>query len=546
MRISKSHILLVSIILLSFKTLAQKKRVCGFKHFPNQQAELELERVLSSHISRAKKSEVVYSIPVVVHVIHNNSSETTGGINNSNISDEQVLSQIEVLNEDFRRNHSDTTNTPSVFLDVAADVGFEFCIASFDPDGQPTTGITRHYSDDLPFDSRNSLQNRRLKNYGYWPADQYLNIWVTELDDDVLGYATFPSDIDLEGLENYTTDLTNDGIVIDHRVFGRNIGTSQFGNYNLGRTTTHEVGHWFGLYHIWGDQNNCTASDYCDDTPSQFESTTGCPTDQGSCTNRDMYENFMDYSYDACMNIFTIDQKNRMRTVMELSPRRKSLLSSTGCCSVTANSTYPFHSKDENMTNDEWLTSSNGSLISNTISFSISDDSTYFSTPYFNLSELSSPIVIIEGSNDFVGEVYYQLPCDDKWVKHADFSASDQTVQISLSNIRNLSAVKFKLIIQNQDLSISNFSIIDNSSDEGFVAYPNPNNGSFNILFQHQGVQRHYIEIFDTFGNLVGVSDFGNNYSVIESLTTTLPDGIYIIKVHLNDNTFQEKITVTK
>ena len=231
---------------------------------------------------------------------------------------------------------------------------------------------------------------------------------------------------------------------------------------------------------------------------------------------------------------------------MELSPRRKSLLSSTGCCSVTANSTYPFHSKDENMTNEEWLTSSNGSVINNTISFSISNDSTYFSTPYFNLSELTSPIVIIEGSNNFVGELFYQLPCDEEWIKHADFSASDQTVQINLSDIRNLSAVKFKISIQNQDLSISNFSIIDNSSDEGFVAYPNPNNGSFNILFQHQGTQRHYIEIFDTFGNLIGVNDFGNNYSVIENLTTTLPDGIFIIKVHLNDNTFQEKITVTK
>ena len=297
------------------------------------QFETWLKNKIANKRSRAansghKEEATVYTIPVVVHIIHDGEDEGVG----LNIPDEQILSQIEVLTEDFRRTNADASKTPVSFLPVAADVELEFALAKRDPEGLPTNGIIRVDGNRKVW---NLSDNYELKNLSYWPSADYLNIWVTDLSGTFLGYAQFPTTDQLAGLDDASESQWTDGVVIDTRAFGSlakfpsgEINTT----YDLGRTTTHEVGHFFGLRHIWGDDNGgCSASDYVDDTPNQGGDTGGCPSSSiSSCSSSDMYQNYMDYTNDACMNLFTEGQKERMRTILDNSPRRKSLTVSKG------------------------------------------------------------------------------------------------------------------------------------------------------------------------------------------------------------------------
>ena len=263
---------------------------------------------------------------MVIHVVHNNEAPGTG----LNIPDEQILSQIDVINEDFRRLNADKINTPANFAAVAADIQVEFVMAKRDPEGLATSGILRVAGTQS---SWSMSDNILLKSLSYWPAEDYLNIWVTAISDILLlGYAQFPVSNELEGLEEVSFNALTDGIVIDYQAFGSvdkypaaKVKTS----FDKGRTATHEIGHFLGLKHIWGDEN--CGTDYCADTPTQKTSTKRCPSHpkSNSCgTSDEMFENFMDYTNDRCMNLFTMDQKNRMRTVLENSPRRLSLTTS--------------------------------------------------------------------------------------------------------------------------------------------------------------------------------------------------------------------------
>lgn len=275
------------------------------------------------------QEEPVYVIPVVIHVVYYDDGE---GNLIGNITDEQIISQINVLNEDYRRLNYDTVYTPGIFKPVAADTRIEFRLAQRDPNGAPTTGIERLSGPKSSWNPNSLSDDILLKSLSLWPPEDYMNIWVTDLSSDFLGYAQYPL-TDLPGsLPPF--DRETDGVVIDYRVFG-SIDKGSFPdirlNYDLGRTTTHEVGHFLGLRHIWGDSDNCGATDYCEDTPDQETSYSSCTNILGfSCGSEDMYQNYMDYTYDACMNLFTQDQKERMRIVMDNSPRRASLLTSSG------------------------------------------------------------------------------------------------------------------------------------------------------------------------------------------------------------------------
>lgn len=256
----------------------------------------------------------VLTIPVVVHVIHR--GEAIG--EDSNIPLEQVLDQIRILNEDFRRMNPDRVNTLPVFEPVAADTRIQFALARQSPDGFPTNGITRTEGNRLTY-SINSAQE--LSDLSYWPAEEYFNIWVAPLGGGLLGYAQFPVS-DLPGIGGSSNNRETDGVVVDYRYFG---STGNVTARSTGRTTTHEVGHFLGLRHIWGD-GDCSADDFVADTPTQESETDGCPLEQFSCGSEDMFQNYMDYTSDACMNLFTGEQAERMRIVLQNSPRRASLL----------------------------------------------------------------------------------------------------------------------------------------------------------------------------------------------------------------------------
>jgi hypothetical protein len=272
------------------------------------------------------QAQQAYRIPVVVHVIHRSGQAIGTGLN---ISDEQILSQLKVLNNDFKRLNSDTAKTPTEFKSLAGNVDIEFVLAKVDPDGNPTTGIVRKITTRNQFSDADDVF---LKSLSYWPSEDYLNIWVCNLSN-LLGYAQFPVS-DLEGLEDHQNEIANtDGVVIHYAAFG----SIDDGDFNLdagfdrGRTLTHELGHFFGLRHIWGDDSGCGGTDYVSDTPNQNQETRGCPSHpRSTCSTVNMFQNYMDYTNDACMNLFTAEQASRMVFVLENSVRRVTLLSSPG------------------------------------------------------------------------------------------------------------------------------------------------------------------------------------------------------------------------
>ncbi len=321
------------IVCVLFIGTTEAQRSCGTMdhlHFeeefdPARRIQLEeIERHAQELIQGgARAVEGVITIPVVFHVVYNTAAQ--------NISDSQIQSQIDILNEDFRRLNADAVNTPGDFSGIASDVEIEFCLATQDPNGQVTNGITRTQTSKTEFPLNTSLDYRAVKfnssgGKDAWPSSDYLNFWVANLGGGILGYATFPGG-----------DPAIDGVVCGYRFIG-NQGTAT-APYNLGRTATHEVGHWLNLRHIWGD-GNCNADDFVADTP-----TAGGPNYSGSpCTYPgpnscndggddlpDMFQNYMDYSDDGCMNLFTIGQKNRMRSLFEAGGSRASLLDSDGC-----------------------------------------------------------------------------------------------------------------------------------------------------------------------------------------------------------------------
>ena len=260
----------------------------------------------------------VIMVPVVVHVLYNN--------NTQNISDAQVISQIVSLNNDFRRKNADTVNTPAPFKSVAADTRIQFCLAKVDPKGKYTTGIIHKYTTASQFVADDAMKYSAQGGDDAWDATQYLNIWVCNLFGRTLGYAVLPG-----------SPAEKDGVVIQYDVFGT-IGnlTSPF---NKGRTATHEIGHWLGLKHLWGDAD--CGDDGIADTPPQESSNSGCPSfpHMSSCSINsygDMFMNYMDFTNDACMNMFTMGQRDEMRGQFAAGGARNSFLNSIACDSANA------------------------------------------------------------------------------------------------------------------------------------------------------------------------------------------------------------------
>lgn len=314
-----------------------------------------------SQRSTQRTQATVYTIPVIVHIVH--PGDELGDA--SNISKEQVLSQITVMNEDFRRTNSDASNTPSAFSSVAADTEIQFELAVLDTSGNKLEepGIHRYKDDSRQGWTMSDIEST-LKPATSWNPSKYLNIWVVPFPagSSTLGYAQFPEQ---SGLDGITTDPTTDkpetdGVVINTKFFGSNYtdAGSSFNlvtNFDRGRTATHEVGHWLGLRHIWGD-GGCSVDDYCADTPAAGGNNDGLGDctypGPNSCTSdefHDMFQNYMDYTNDACMNLFTNDQKTRMRTVLESSPRRKEVVTNaqlvlavnTPLAALSSSNVYP-------------------------------------------------------------------------------------------------------------------------------------------------------------------------------------------------------------
>lgn len=264
-------------------------------------------------------TDEIITIPVVIHIVNYSPDPFV-------ISDAKIHSQIDVLNKDFRKLNPDHLNTPDEFKHLVADVGIQFQLATKDPNGNFTTGIIRTESTLIAADGYEDIgvvEERLLyfSNKGgqdAWPNNKYLNIWIAD-------YSNRLGNLALPGFANPPgSDARIDGVVIDPRVFGTL--EPLVDGHRFGRTATHEIGHWLNLKHIFAKDRDCESSDLVDDTPTQYESSTGNPTHPHlSCGSNDMFMNFMDYSNDETLNMFTKGQKERMRTLFDTDGLRREL-----------------------------------------------------------------------------------------------------------------------------------------------------------------------------------------------------------------------------
>ena len=333
--------------------------------------------------SKSGNSAPLYIVPVVVHVVYNNASH--------NVSDTAIYTQIQRLNDDYRRINFDTANTRALFKGIAVDTKIEFRLAERDPNGNATTGIIRKQTSNASFSQNDNVKHSNLGGDDAWPACSYLNIWTCNLGGGLLGYSQFPGG-----------PTATDGVVILDSAFGqKGIAASP---YDIGRTVTHEVGHWLNLYHPF--QGGCagmTASncgsqgDDCCDTPPVSAANYGCPpATTNSCNETymprvDMWEDYMDYTDDACMNAFTANQTARMQAT--LAGTRNCINSSTALTSV--NGSTP-------------VLSVNKAVIcaGSSVTLTVSGANNYYWTPYTGLNTTSGSTVIASPKVTTVYTIY--------------------------------------------------------------------------------------------------------------------------------------------
>jgi hypothetical protein len=292
---------------------------------PDYQTQIDaINQQAANYAANGKKTRTLVTIPVVFHVVYNTPAQ--------NIPDTLIFEQLKQLNLDFAHLNSDSNNTPIPFRPLAANTDVQFCLAVRDPQGNASTGITRTSSTVTSFSTNNNIKYTANGGKDAWPRDKYLNIWIGNLGNGLLGYAQFPGG-----------GAATDGVVC----LTTSIGSMAYPNtatsatpYDLGRTATHEVGHWLSLYHIWGDDGGaCTGSDQVNDTPNSEDANYNCPTYPllDACATVSpgaMFMNYMDYVDDNCMNMFTQGQGTRIASLFAAGGFRAPLLTSDGCQSV--------------------------------------------------------------------------------------------------------------------------------------------------------------------------------------------------------------------
>lgn len=294
-----------------------------------QQIENQTAAYLAARQGSGQNStDIAVTIPVVFHVVYNTAAQ--------NISDAQCFAQLAQLNLDYARLNTDASNTPAVWQGLCSNTNVQFCMAQRTPTGAATNGIERRQTTTTSFSTNDNVKRYANGGLDAWSSTSYLNLWVCNLSGGVLGYAQFPGGA-----------AATDGVVLLYSSVGSMLQPGTASPYNLGRTATHEVGHWLNLYHIWGDDGtSCSGTDNVSDTPNQAGENYGAPafphTDACSASSPGvMFMNYMDYTDDNAMNMFTNGQIARMQALFATGGTRVGLLSSLGCTPVSTTCNTP-------------------------------------------------------------------------------------------------------------------------------------------------------------------------------------------------------------
>ncbi|HET6243743.1 MAG: T9SS type A sorting domain-containing protein [Bacteroidetes bacterium] len=506
------------------------------------------------------------SIPVVVHVLfHQNDSA------NQNLQYPIIQSQIDVLNEDFRRFNPDTTQTRAVFNQITADAGIQFCLASKDPNGNATDGITRTKVTKSfnPFTAMDHMKSAATGGKDPWPSDKYLNLWVCDMSFAgfvfVLGYAQFPGDNPL-----------TDGVVIQYQHFGRTNNPTA-APANLGRTATHEVGHWLGLRHIWGDADNCIATDFVHDTPNQLKaSSSDCNKTLNTCVDSlvdlpDMVENYMDYSSDICMNSFTKGQSQRMWS--QLFAHRMGLFTSDGCggqelqVMPDLKNILCFNNCDGEISLDVYggtppysYSWSHVSFSSPTVSglcqgsytVTITDSDAASSQITFNLNDPQTLVANLVGNQDISCD-----NCEDGSIQtqvgggtgNYSYSWNTNPVQTT-ANANNLAPGVYSVVVSDgcqtitlTDSVVNPFVGINKNRYNALKVFPNPSTGV--VYIENAGLQPLTVSVINLMGETVFSSDYTGTEEKITIDLTGKVSGIYFVKFNSKDQVMVKKVTLS-
>lgn len=519
--------------------------------------ELSLERIIRSRKALKTADDELVIIPVVVHVMHPNLAL---GVK-QNISDKMIQDQIGVINMDFRRLNKDTNKTLQAFKHLSKDSKIQFCLAKVRPDCAPTNGIVRVSNAAASY---NAFDLAPMKELSHWPSDQYLNIWVTDLDDGYVGYSTFPYQAHMDGLVDNPENENPiyDGVTIDYRCFG--VGAQLKAGYRLGRTLTHEIGHWLGLRHLWGD--SYCGTDYCDDTPIQDQGSSGCVRRTACDDNgQTMMENFMDYTSDECMNMFSADQITRMRTILVISERRRKLIENNVCAKSPLATYIPdFEGFEEGLPNN-YLLFNNKADISNVGGYGGSNSSFHLSvdssthllaskllalqqTP--NIKYLNFELAVLKAStvSDDTILINYLVGCDrtvttilkipvdqlSKESKSLPLASDWKDISLKLETLK-MDYLNLEIVYKNADgdraeVYLDNILFSEDKVDKLNIRFDYT---SQELIFntRHAGLNNLAMEIYSPDGKLI----YKNTYLDRSSATIALdkianPSSIYLVK----------------
>lgn len=509
--------LIVSALLLSGTLVAQQPlNRCGTMDMFKQQSaqdisflqrrmniEKNVQQWISDNQYTANKTNAVITIPVVIHVVYNTAAQ--------NISDAQIQSQIDVLNEDYSMNNADKANTPAAFASVAVNTGIQFCLAKRDPKGNATTGITRTSTNVTSFAPGDGGKVFYTAQGGtdIWDRDKYLNLYVCNMmSSGFIGFASMPGTI-----------ASADGAMFDYRAFGRT-GGSFLTYYDKGRTVTHEIGHWLDLWHPWGDDGGaCSGDDYCADTPNQAGSLYNCQsfplTD--ACSPKSpgvMFMNFMEYVPDACMNLFTKNQSDRMNAL--LNTYRASLKTSQGC--VAPGAVAPVAN---------FSISNVSPLLGKTISFTNSSTGTITSYSW-NFGTNATPTTASTAGPHSVS--YSTL--------------GTKTISLTVTGAGGSNTVTKTITVSATPTDIYEKTIFPSL----VTLCPNPSDGKEIFINLNGAIDNNpqiSVSVYDIVGRkMYFTSSYYGNNEVILKFSPQLPSGMYIFEMGIKNDKFIRKLIV--